>query len=61
VALRGVALGPYRADGVVVTKGLRDGEWIVAAGVNKLQPDQVVRPYELPGAPAPGRAAAPQG
>jgi RND family efflux transporter MFP subunit len=52
VALRAVVLGPYREDGVLVG-GLAHGEWIVAAGVNKLQPDQRVRPYEAPGRPAP--------
>jgi multidrug efflux pump subunit AcrA (membrane-fusion protein) len=52
VSLRGVALVAYREDGALV-RGLADGKWIVAAGVNKLQPGQVVRPYEQPGRPAP--------
>ena len=38
VSLRAVELGPYREDGVVITRGLSHGEWIVAAGVHKLQP-----------------------
>jgi multidrug efflux system membrane fusion protein len=46
VALRSVTLGPFREDGAVITKGLANGEWVVAAGVNKLQPGQVVRRYE---------------
>lgn len=46
VSLRPVAVGQYREDGIVVTAGLADGEWIVAAGVNKLTPGQRVRPYE---------------
>jgi len=46
VALRPVEIGQFREDGVVVAAGLADGEWIVAAGVNKLQPGQAVRPYE---------------
>jgi RND family efflux transporter MFP subunit len=46
VALRSVTLGPFREDGAVITKGLADGEWVVAAGVNKLQSGQVVRRYE---------------
>jgi RND family efflux transporter MFP subunit len=53
VDLRPVALGAYREDGVLVTAGLRDGEWVVAAGVNKLQAGQRVRPYEEPGKPRP--------
>ena len=53
VTLRVVELGPYREDGVVITRGLNDGEWIVAAGVNKLQAGQTVKPYEAPGKPAP--------
>jgi RND family efflux transporter MFP subunit len=53
VELRPVALGAYREDGVLVTTGVRDGEWVVAAGVNKLQAGQRVRPYEEPGKPRP--------
>jgi RND family efflux transporter MFP subunit len=53
VDLRPVALGAYREDGVLVTAGVRDGEWVVAAGVNKLQAGQRVRPYEEPGKPRP--------
>lgn len=57
VALRTVALGPYREEGVLIPGGLNDGEWVVAAGVNKLQPGQVVRPYEGAGNPAPSASA----
>ncbi len=46
VALRAVKLGTYRQDGVLIEDGVKQGEWVVAAGVNKLQPGQVVRPYE---------------
>jgi multidrug efflux system membrane fusion protein len=46
VALRAVKLGAYRQDGVLIEEGVKQGEWVVAAGVNKLQPGQVVRPYE---------------
>jgi len=53
VDLRPVVLGAYREDGVLVTAGVRDGEWVVAAGVNKLQVGQRVRPYEEPGKPRP--------
>jgi multidrug efflux system membrane fusion protein len=53
VDLRPVALGAYREDGVLVTAGVREGEWVVAAGVNKLQAGQRVRPYEEPGKPRP--------
>jgi RND family efflux transporter MFP subunit len=53
VALRAVTLGRYREDGVVVDAGVAAGEWVVAAGVNKLHPGQNVRPYEVPGHAAP--------
>lgn len=56
VALRTVTLGPYREDGVLIPGGLNEGEWVVAAGVNKLQPGQVVRPYEGAGNPVPGES-----
>ena len=46
VSLVPVTIGQYREDAVVVTSGVRDGDWIVAAGVHKLLPGQVVRPYE---------------
>ena len=62
VSLVPVTIGQYREDGVVVTSGVRDGDWIVAAGVHKLLPGQVVRPYEsaATGAvPAPVAPAAP--
>ena len=55
VALRPVAIGQFREDGVVVTSGVANGEWVVAAGVNKLRPGQTVRPYES----ADGAAGAP--
>lgn len=53
VTLRAVTLGRYREDGVVVDAGVAVGEWVVAAGVNKLHPGQEVRPYEAPGRAAP--------
>jgi multidrug efflux system membrane fusion protein len=53
VALRKVTIGRYREDGAVITAGLRRGEWVVAAGVHKLQPGQVVRPYDAPGMATP--------
>jgi RND family efflux transporter MFP subunit len=46
VAISPVEIGQYREDGVVITSGVRDGDWIVTAGVHKLIPGQVVRPYE---------------
>jgi membrane fusion protein, multidrug efflux system len=46
VSLVPIVIGQYREDGVVVTSGVANGDWIVAAGVHKLQPGQVVRPYE---------------
>ena len=69
VSLRNVTLGGYREDGTIVGEGLADGEWIVAAGAQKLRPGQVVRPWEgvapagtpatPPPAPAPVTPAAP--
>ncbi len=59
VALAVVTIGQYREDGVLVTSGVASGDWIVAAGVNKLVPGQVVRPYDtgpsvaVPAAPPP--------
>ena len=58
VSLVPVAIGQYREDGVVVTSGVASGDWIVAAGANKLVPGQVVRPYDA-GPPAAGAGAAP--
>jgi RND family efflux transporter MFP subunit len=46
VAIAPVEIGQYREDGVVITSGVHDGDWIVTAGVHKLIPGQVVRPYE---------------
>ncbi|MEP7328067.1 MAG: efflux RND transporter periplasmic adaptor subunit [Betaproteobacteria bacterium] len=46
VTLTPITVAQYREDGVVVTSGVADGDVIVAAGVHKLQPGQVVRPYE---------------
>lgn len=57
VALREVALGAFREDGVLVTRGLANGEWVVAAGVNKLQQGQSVKPYEQPGKSSPSSVA----
>lgn len=57
VSLRPVDLGVFREDGATITRGLADGDWIVAAGVNKLAEGQVVRPYDAPGL-APAASAA---
>lgn len=57
VALREVGLGAFREDGVLVTRGLANGEWVVAAGVNKLQQGQRVKPYEQPGKSSPSSVA----
>jgi len=46
VQLRPVTIERYREDGVLVRDGVRDGEWIVAAGVHKLTEGQKVRPYD---------------
>lgn len=57
VDLASVVVDQYREDGVIVTDGVRKGDWIVAAGVHKLVPGQVVRPYGTGPAPAPSPAA----
>ncbi len=61
VALRSVAIGQFREDGVVVTSGVANGEWVVAAGANKLRPGQIVRPYESAAGAAPVPAPAARG
>lgn len=43
VKLRAVTIGPFREDGVVVTKGLEAGELVVTAGVHKLRGGETVR------------------
>ncbi len=53
VTLRPVTVRQYREDGVLVTSGLANGEWIVAAGVHKLREGETVRPYEGGTASAP--------
>jgi membrane fusion protein, multidrug efflux system len=57
VQLRDVKLLAYREDGVLVDGGVRPGDWVVAAGVNKLEGGQVVRPYEGVGVASPGSGA----
>ena len=48
VTLRPIGVAQYREDGVVVKDGLRDGDWIVTAGVHKLREGEMVRPYDHP-------------
>ncbi len=58
VSLRPIVIAQYREDGVVVTAGVASGEWVVAAGANKLHEGQPVRPYEPPGRAVPMPPAA---
>ncbi|MBI3523094.1 MAG: efflux RND transporter periplasmic adaptor subunit [Betaproteobacteria bacterium] len=44
VVARAVQIGAYHENGVSVLSGLKPGERIVAAGVHKLLPGQIVRP-----------------
>jgi membrane fusion protein, multidrug efflux system len=44
VNLRPVELGQYREDGVTILGGVRNGDIVVIAGVQKLVPGQLVRP-----------------
>ena len=46
VALRAVTLGIYREDGATVTSGVGATDWVVANGVHKLQPGQVIKPID---------------
>jgi membrane fusion protein, multidrug efflux system len=57
VQLRDVKLLAYREDGVLVDGGVKPGDWVVAAGVNKLEGGQLVRPYESAGVASPDSAA----
>jgi RND family efflux transporter MFP subunit len=43
---RAVETGPYREDGVLITKGVSAGELVVAAGEHTLIPGQTVRPMQ---------------
>ena len=47
VALRTVEILRYDPSAVIISRGLRDGEVVVTAGVNVLHPGQKVKP--LPG------------
>lgn len=58
VTPRAIEIGQYREDGVTVLSGLKQGEWVVAAGVHKLLPGQKVR---LPEAAQLGRSSAASG
>jgi RND family efflux transporter MFP subunit len=46
VRLRPVSIAQYREDGACLRDGVREGDWIVAAGVHKLTEGQRVRPYD---------------
>lgn len=46
VGLRPVQVAQYREDGVLISDGVTTGEWVVTAGVHKLQQGQKVRPYD---------------
>jgi RND family efflux transporter MFP subunit len=43
VAMRAVAVGQFREDGVTITQGLEEGDVVVTAGVHKLRAGQSVR------------------
>ena len=45
---RGVAVAGYDAASVLIADGLRDGEWVVAMGVHKLDAGQRVRVVAAP-------------
>jgi multidrug efflux system membrane fusion protein len=58
VNLRPIAIAQYHEGGALVSSGVATGDWIVAAGVHKLQPGQIVRPYGEGPAPSGGAPAA---
>ncbi|HTP98989.1 MAG TPA: efflux RND transporter periplasmic adaptor subunit [Casimicrobiaceae bacterium] len=58
VSLTPVSIAQYREDGVIVTSGVANGDWIVGAGVHKLIPGEVVRPYDAGPSSASGTPAA---
>ena len=60
VALRRVGLDAFREDGALLSSGVKDGEWIVAAGVHKLRAGQAVKPWESADAPSPTASAKPR-
>jgi multidrug efflux system membrane fusion protein len=55
VSPRPVQIGKFSEDGVTILEGLKPGERVVAVGVHKLQPGQVVRPLEQSPAAKAGR------
>jgi hypothetical protein len=50
VAISPVEIGQYREDGVLVTSGVRNGDWIVTAGVHKLIPARSCGRTKVPAA-----------
>ncbi|HEY8244294.1 MAG TPA: efflux transporter periplasmic adaptor subunit, partial [Casimicrobiaceae bacterium] len=60
VALRRVELDAFREDGALVSSGVKDGEWIVAAGVHKLRAGQTVKPWESGDVPVATASAKPK-
>ncbi|MFI4925912.1 MAG: efflux RND transporter periplasmic adaptor subunit, partial [Vicinamibacteria bacterium] len=60
VALRRVALDAFREDGALVSSGVKNGEWIVAAGVHKLRAGQAVKPWESTDTPLTAASAKPK-
>ena len=60
VALRRVELDAFREDGALLASGVKDGEWIVAAGVHKLRAGQAVKPWESADVPTPTASAKPR-
>lgn len=51
VRLAPVTIGAYREDGVTVTGGIDEKQWVVAAGVHKLSEGQVVKPVDATNKP----------
>lgn len=41
-----VTLGEYQDNSIIITSGLKAGQWVVTAGVNKLRPGQKIKLLE---------------
>jgi membrane fusion protein (multidrug efflux system) len=48
VAMRPVVLGPKAGNFTVIEKGLKAGERVIVEGLQKIRPDMVVSPTEIP-------------
>ncbi|QEX15334.1 hemolysin D [Hypericibacter terrae] len=59
VVVRAIAVSRTQGPNWIVESGLNPGDRVIVAGLQKIQPGAVVKPVELPPAPAPTAAATP--